>query len=562
MRRLRSFPASTAASFRQVMYLLLTVLIFQGAAEAQESCLAPGRVDEIKKQLAGTPPTEDLQLSSEFVALGGELIAAGKKMNAAVGNEPDEKYNELIARARTRVCEYLNKSGWPAEAAVKREGVNAFMYMVSKTLPVRTQLEIYPVVAEAVRRNLLERNEYLASYIDRLQIALGRRQLFGSQAFVRDGFLVLAPIERPDRVDERRKEFKMEPLKSYEQFLEASYRMPLIRSVAEPDVPDKAAAAPPPSSTPANTAISLAADGSVDPVIKVSTALVTLDVVVTMPPDSQAAPLQRSDFKAFENGKPVEIESFSRADSPFDIVLLLDMSGSTEHKAGLIRKSTRRFIEMKRPVDRVAVVSFSDTQTVLSELESDKVKLIERVKDIDAGGGSLVWDSIKFAQAMLDRSGEQGRRKAIVVMTDGADNSLNFELRVGSKISFADLVESVQHGNAAIFPIFLDTADANSGFVSRRMFEDGRRTMAYLADQSAGKMYTAKKLEDLSQIYGRVLSDVGTVYTLGFSPSGEITDGKWRSIRVDVPSRPGIKLHHRPGYFPRPAATPSANTIK
>ena len=102
-----------------------------------------------------------------------------------------------------------------------------------------------------------------------------------------------------------------------------------------------------------------------------------------------------------------------------------------------IKKSTRRFIEVKRPVDRVAVVTFSDTQTIVSDLESDKEKLLARIKDLDGGGGSLVWDSIKFAQNMLEKGSSEGRRRAIVVMTDGLDNSLTFEVRSGSKISFA-----------------------------------------------------------------------------------------------------------------------------
>ena len=116
---------------------------------------------------------------------------------------------------------------------------------------------------------------------------------------------------------------------------------------------------------------------------------------------------------------------------------------------------------------------------------------------------------------------------------------------------FADLVESLQRGSATIFPVYLDTEPENAGVYSKRVFGDGRRTLAYLAEQSAGKMYTAKKVEDLNEIYDRVLKDVGTVYTLGFTSPDDASDGKWRRLRVEVPSRPGLKLWHRPGYFPR-----------
>lgn len=418
------------------------------------------------------------------------------------------------------------------------------------------QLEVYPVVVEAFRLNQLDRDQFLASYIDRLQIATGNKQRFGSQAYIRDGFLVLAPIDRPSRVDERRKEFKMEPLRIYERYLEATYQMPLVRAVTEPEDPETAK----PSGTTGTERSKVDAQATLgegsEEVIKVATSLVTLDVVVAESSAIPAPPLEKSDFRVLENGRPVEIESFSRADSPFDIVLLLDMSGSTSRQKNLIRKSTSRFVEMKRPVDRVAVVSFNDTQTVISELEADKGKLLQRVKDIEGGGGSFVWDSIKFAQDLLDKNGEKGRRKAIVVMSDGADNALLFDGRFGSKMSFADLVESVQHGNTAIFPIFLDTSSSNDGFYTRRIYSDARRSLQYLADQSAGRMYTAKNLEDLSAIYDRVLKDVGTVYSIGFSPSDEITDAKWRRLKVELPTKPGLRFWHRPGYFPKPARPP------
>jgi hypothetical protein len=70
-----------------------------------------------------------------------------------------------------------------------------------------------------------------------------------------------------------------------------------------------------------------------------------------------------------------------------------------------------------------------------------------------------------------------------------------------------------------------------------------------MADQSGGTVYTAKKLEDLGPIYDRVMKDVGTIYTLGFTPDVESGDRQWRTVKVEVPSRPELKLRHRPGYF-------------
>jgi VWFA-related protein len=202
---------------------------------------------------------------------------------------------------------------------------------------------------------------------------------------------------------------------------------------------------------------------------------------------------------------------------------------------------------MKRPNDRVAVVTFNDTQTVVSELESDKTVLLDRIKKIDGNGASAIGKSLGFAMDMLDAKAEKGRRRAIVLMTDGADDLLSFTPRLTSSLSFADLIESVQNSNTTIFPVFLDTLQG----LPPTYRENAYHTLDYIATQSGGTVYTAKKIDDLSEIYDRVMKGVGTVYTLGFSPDGESAGVAWRTIKVEVPSRPTLKLRHRPGYFTR-----------
>ena len=513
-------------------------------AQTPAKCLQPSRLDPIRKGLtAVAKPDENLKLRDEIVLASRDLAAAIRKATFESRGDAkvEREYHDFLKTTTARVCTILNEQGWPMRSAVSAEGSNSFLFLISKALPLTMQLELYPIVTDAFRVNEVERGELLASYIDRLRLAVGSKQLFGSQVYVRDGLLIMAPIEAASRVDERRAEFRMGPIRSYERFLEITYRMPLVRSVTEPEMPETKASDP---STNAVASTEIAGSIEDKPVLNVDTAIVMVDVVV---PDATAA-LEKGDFRVFENDKEVKIDSFARSDAPFDIVLLLDLSGSTSDQAGLISKTTKRFVEMKRPADRVAVVVFHDTQTVVSELEADKEVLLKRLKDIKGNGSSRVWDAVKFGLDLLDKSSEKGRRKAVVLMSDGADNALTYFSQLGSKISFADLVETVQRGNTAIFPIYLDT-EGPSGPDLKKIYADARLTLNYLAAQSAGNMYTAKKIDDLSTVYDRVLKDVGTVYSLGFSPDDETTDSRWRRLRVEVPARTDLKLKYRPGYF-------------
>lgn len=525
--------------------LLLAFFVLPICAEAQEKCLQPGRIQTLRKQLiSAEAQPEDLKLRDEFLAASRDLSNADAVVNKSLGKTADavKVFKSLAAANTAKICSLLNQRDWPKASAIGKDGVAAFFYVMSKALPAAMQLELYPLVVDAFSTSQLDKNEVLASYIDRLRLAIGSKQMFGTQVIVRDEFLVVPPIQQFGRVDIRRAEFNLMPIRHYERLLELTYKMPLIRSVMEPELPGRV-------SENANAAITATLSTNEEEVLKVETAFVTLDVVIPDAPGMNAASLEKPDFKLFENDKPVTIETFAKAETPFDLVLLLDLSGSTADKVGLIRKTTRRFVEMKRPNDRAAVIAFHDTQKIVSELESNKEILLKRIKAIDGYGSSRIWEAVKFSLDMLDQRSEKGRRRAIVLMSDGVDNLLTFHPTLIPRMGFADLVDAVQRGTTAIFPIYLDTEPPDP--FSKKVYADARRTLAYLADQSAGNMYTAKKLDDLTGIYDRVLKDVGTVYSIGFTPDVEPGDAKWRTLRVEVPTRPGLKLKHRPGYFVR-----------
>ncbi len=186
---------------------------------------------------------------------------------------------------------------------------------------------------------------------------------------------------------------------------------------------------------------------------------------------------------------------------------------------------------------------------MISPLESDKQKLSATISSIKGIGASKVWDSEKFAIDLLERDSPAGRRKAIVVMTDGIDNDLFYTPGPGSEILFADLVEYVRNSQIAIFPIYLNPQGPAPSM--GRLSDDAHRTMQLLADESGGTFYTTANLESLNQVYERVLQDVGRVYTLGYQSNNDKRDGTWRSVRVEISGHPDLKVRARSGYYAR-----------
>ncbi|MER3431224.1 MAG: hypothetical protein C4324_09330, partial [Blastocatellia bacterium] len=450
--------------------------------------------------------------------------------------------------SRALVCRVLLSVGLPTNESFGPQAVASFFFLASRVLTRAEILEIYPAIERAYQDKLIGPGPQLASLVDRTRLALGRKQVFGTQVFLRDDLLVLAPIEKPEDIDRRRSEFGLEPLRRYEKALQNRFRMPLVRSFQVPatDSSKAISSAAEPTSKPAESVSPLEINPA-EPEIRINTALVRIDVLVRDAVSQNAAQLTKNDFLVFDNGRPVDIEFFGKSESPFDIVLLLDLSGSTANKAGLIRKAAKKFIEAKRPEDRIAIVVFTDQIKLVSDFENDREILLQRVKDIRGFGGTFVWDAFWYALDMLGKSAAE-RRRAIVALTDGLDNQLRFSgSDVGSKTSFADLAERVSRENVVIFPVYLDTERDNPPL--RDSYRAARTTLRYLADSSGGNFYTAKKLESVEALYDEVLLDVGAIYTLGFSPELREGDPLWHSLKVEVPSRPNLQIRYRPGYF-------------
>src|SRR5215213_2446178 len=192
-----------------------------------------------------------------------------------------------------------------------------------------------------------------------------------------------------------------------------------------------------------------------DPIetVRIDSDLVDLKVSVIAAADTPVPPLEQKDFVVLEDGKPQEISFFAAADAPFDLVLLLDLSGSNSKKLKMIRNSAKRFVDAARPTDRIAVVSFTEQPALYSSFTLDRLKLKKSIDEIrDADGGTNFWDSLDWVIKVLVPQGSSGRRSAVVVMTDGVDNALPGVYGEGSRTTFEKQLEDVRNEETIVFP--------------------------------------------------------------------------------------------------------------
>jgi hypothetical protein len=94
--------------------------------------------------------------------------------------------------------------------------------------------------------------------------------------------------------------------------------------------------------------------------LRVDVPLVGLDVSVT---DAEGRPVEGltiSDFEILEDGVRQDIQYFGSSEAPYHAFVLLDVSGSTQHKWTFMRRAVVSFAATLKPLDQLVVGVFGE----------------------------------------------------------------------------------------------------------------------------------------------------------------------------------------------------------
>lgn len=244
--------------------------------------------------------------------------------------------------------------------------------------------------------------------------------------------------------------------------------------------------------------------------------------------------MKESDFTVYENGIERPVTEVVPTHEPFNLVLLLDVSGSVEERIDFIRKAARDFLSTASPQDRIAIISFRDDIQMISHFTTDRRLLSRKLEEIDAGGGTALFDALGYVLAEPLKT-LRGERTAIVVMSDGDDNK--------SFVPFPALLEAISESGALIYPLYVPSGLIPESSVAKpettidplrsryltlttRAEEEGRK----LAAASGGVYYSIRRLEDLQRAYDDVVLQLRTAYTITYSSNSTPSDH--RRVRV------------------------------
>lgn len=195
--------------------------------------------------------------------------------------------------------------------------------------------------------------------------------------------------------------------------------------------------------------------------LRIATDLVTVPVIVTTREGNYVPDLRQEEFTVSENGVKQEVAFFATVSAPFHVVLMLDTSGSTREKIGLIREAAISFVEQLQSADRVKVISFDDQVRDLSEFTSDRSVLRSAINKTMPGRGTKLYDAFELALSSIRRI--KGR-KAIVLFSDGVDYH-------SDNASFDGTLNWLDEEGAIVYPIRYDTREATARLMREQIEE-------------------------------------------------------------------------------------------
>ncbi|MBM3772267.1 MAG: VWA domain-containing protein [Acidimicrobiia bacterium] len=249
--------------------------------------------------------------------------------------------------------------------------------------------------------------------------------------------------------------------------------------------------------------------------------------------------LTASDFSVLDEGRIRPISDFRHDLSGVSIAVLFDVSGSMEARLKFAREAASHLFGWLDPTrDEAAVFAFDTRLTQLTPFTMGLRVLPEELDLLTPFGATGLHDAI--AQTARRLEGREGRRRAVVVLTDGVDNASRLSPSEVSGIASAIDVPVYVVG---IVPS-IDNPSAESAVPSAaRSALTG--SLANLAEWTGGYSFVASTPGERSAASRQIVEELRHRYLLAFESS---TRPGWHPLIVRARDK-DLTVRARSGYF-------------
>jgi VWFA-related protein len=282
-----------------------------------------------------------------------------------------------------------------------------------------------------------------------------------------------------------------------------------------------------------------AANIKVADIIKTDVDLVTVDALVLQKNTARVVGnLKVEDFVVSEDGNKQAISHFSQDSLPLSVLLLIDRGGCLDPFGQEVRRAALDALSRLKPVDEVAVMTYHDTVELRQEFTRDRRSLEYAVNYVpphnEAADHCLNIALDEAANYMMKAGNPTGRR--VIILVTGVTR--NFDCKNGPSNKAA--THSVFESGSVVCGIIPRTpAQITENGAMRWATRLGRLTGLHyldiqkLAEETGGEVLHDKP-ENLNETFNTLISHLRTRYSMGFTSSNKVRDGKVRKLKIDL----------------------------
>jgi VWFA-related protein len=250
--------------------------------------------------------------------------------------------------------------------------------------------------------------------------------------------------------------------------------------------------------------------------------------------------LEATDFQVLDAGQPRRITDFRKDPSTVSLAILFDISGSMRVADRMLaaRFAAHHVLSWLEPGrDEAALFTFDSRLHEVAPFTVDTRALQGALGEVDPFGATSLHDAI--ADAAKRAASRTGRRRAVVVITDGIDTSSG--LTPGEVSSIASAIDVPVYVVATVLPI--DHPGRESALDRSTASEEGG-SVEDLATWTGGAFFFASTPADTSNAARQVLDELRQQYVIAFEPAAATG---WRPIEVRTRDKDYV-VRARSGY--------------
>jgi Ca-activated chloride channel family protein len=283
------------------------------------------------------------------------------------------------------------------------------------------------------------------------------------------------------------------------------------------------------------------------PQFKSGVEVVYLDVTVQAPDGSIVRGLTKDDFLIYDEDVAQDVAVFSAEPAPISVGILIDTSGSMtgERMASAIRAADALGRSLQ-PNDLWSISTFESVRRTMIGWRPYNPGVVNSLRAMPASGSTELFKSVADMVPYMKETPH--RKRAMLLMTDGVDNSIiaashdgggdPFEAP-GPRAASAKAEEALRAGEVLLYALGIN--------VSGRAGDVHIPSLQRLVEPTGGTVMIASTIREVESEAQRVAEELRQQYTIGFYPQH---DGDRQYHRVRVTTRhPDYRVRTRAGYL-------------